>query len=236
MEQLFYAPDIASVPALPDEESHHCSNVMRLAEGAPISVTDGKGVLYKCVLEKIHSRQCLVNIVERIPQKPLRNYRVHIAIAPVKNMDRTEWFVEKATEIGVDTITCLNCRYSERREIKLQRLNKIAINAMKQSQKTYLPRINEMTDFRNFISQDFPPCKMIAHCDETGRFFINEVYASGRDALILIGPEGDFSREEILAALSEGFRPVSLGESRLRTETAALVACHTVHLINKLMP
>jgi 16S rRNA (uracil1498-N3)-methyltransferase len=143
-----------------------------------------------------------------------------------------EWFVEKATEIGIDTITFLKCRHSERNHIKLQRLNKIAISAMKQSQKAVLPSINEMIDFKEFISLSAKGIKMIAHCLETGKQAIRTIYTPDNDALILIGPEGDFCHDEINAALAAGFVPVSLGESRLRTETAALVACYSIHFLN----
>ena len=232
MEQLFYAPDIAAEPVLPEDESGHCVRVMRLKEGDRITITDGKGFLYHAILENTHPKHCRVIITERLPQKHLWEYEIHIAVAPTKNIDRMEWFVEKATEIGINTITCLRCHHSERREIKLQRLNKIAISAMKQSQKSILPQINEMTDFNKFIFQNFDGHKMIAHCAEDKKQVIKNIYKPYGNALILIGPEGDFSIEEINAAISAGFTPITLGKSRLRTETAALVACHTIHLIN----
>ena len=231
MEQLFYAPDIAVDPVLPENESQHCIRVLRLKEGDSITITDGKGYLYTAILENAHPKNCRVNITGRQPQKPLWDYNIHIAVAPTKNIDRMEWFVEKATEIGINTITFLNCRYSERHEIKLQRLNKIVVSAMKQSQKSVLPHINEMTDFKKFISMDYDGQKMIAHCAEDKKISIKEAYTPGSDLLILIGPEGDFSNEEISAAISAGYTPVTLGESRLRTETAALVACHTIHFL-----
>ncbi|MDR2913540.1 MAG: 16S rRNA (uracil(1498)-N(3))-methyltransferase [Tannerella sp.] len=233
MEQLFYAPDIATVPILPEEESQHCIRVLRLKEGDNITITDGKGFFYTATLENTHPKHCQVKITESLSQKPLWEYTIHIAVAPTKNMDRMEWFVEKATEIGINAITCLRCRHSERKEIKLQRLNKIAISAMKQSQKAILPQINEITDFNRFISQDFNGYKMIAHCAENSKQLIKEIYTPESNVLFLIGPEGDFSNEEINAALSAGFSPVSLGKSRLRTETAALAACHTIHVLNQ---
>lgn len=233
MEQLFYAPDIAVTSELPEEESQHCVRVLRLKEGDPITLTDGKGFLYTAILANAHPKHCRVDITEQHRQTPLWNYIIHIAIAPTKNMDRMEWFVEKATEIGINTITCLRCRHSERREIKLQRLNKIAVSAMKQSQKTWLPQINEMIDFNTFISQKLDGDKMIAHCAEDKKQLIKDSYKPNSNALILIGPEGDFSSEEINAALSAGFSPISLGKSRLRTETAALTACQTIHILNQ---
>ncbi|MDR2680855.1 MAG: 16S rRNA (uracil(1498)-N(3))-methyltransferase [Tannerella sp.] len=236
MEHLFYAPDIASVPELPEDESQHCARVLRLKAGDRIAVTDGKGFLYEARLVDAHPGHCRIDITERVKQKPLWNFDVHIAVSPAKNMDRMEWFVEKATEIGINRITCLRCRYSERREIKLQRLYRIAVSAMKQSQKTVLPEINEIMDFQKFIlhnTADTGGYKMIGHCSDGEKKLIKDIYRPGKNALILIGPEGDFSSEEIDAALSAGFSPVSLGESRLRSETAALVACHTIHVLNQ---
>ena len=233
MEQLFFVPDIITEPILPEDESAHCVRVLRLKEGDPITITDGKNFLYHAILENAHPKHCRVQIIEQLPQKPLWEHNIHIAVAPTKNIDRMEWFVEKATEIGVNTITCLCCNHSERREIKLQRLNKIAISAMKQSQKTCLPQIVEMTDYKKFVSQQFDGHKMIAHCMEGNKQLIKDVYKPNGNALILIGPEGDFSDDEVNAAISAGFAPISLGKSRLRTETAALVACHTIHVINE---
>ena len=144
-----------------------------------------------------------------------------------------EWFAEKATEIGIDAITCLNCRFSESREIKPARLEKILVSAMKQSQKATLPQLEGMTDFKSFVSQPFDGRKFIAHCEDGDKTLLKQTYRPGENALVLIGPEGDFSPEEIELALQQGFEPISLGESRLRTETAALVACHTIHVLNQ---
>jgi 16S rRNA (uracil1498-N3)-methyltransferase len=233
MERLFYAPDIAINPELPEEESQHCARVLRLREGDEITVADGKGYLYQAVLTETHPGRCRVNITNKWKQEPLWNFYIHVAVAPTKNIDRMEWFVEKATEIGINEITCLRCRRSERREIKIQRLNKIAVNAMKQSQKTTLPKINGMVDFPDFIPFGFEGYKMIGHCYDSPKRLIKEIYKPGKNALLLVGPEGDFSSEEINAALTAGFSPVSFGESRLRTETAALVACHAIHVLNQ---
>ncbi|MDR1340237.1 MAG: 16S rRNA (uracil(1498)-N(3))-methyltransferase [Prevotellaceae bacterium] len=235
MEHLFYAPDIASNPELPEDESQHCARVLRLGNGDAITVTDGKGFLYKAILTDAHPKHCRIDIEEKLKQKPSWDFDIHIAISPTKNMDRMEWFVEKATEIGINRITCLRCRYSERSEIKLQRLYRIAVSAMKQSQKTTLPEIDEIIDFPKFIVQNQTRAgyKMIGHCSEMKKNLIKEIYKPGENAVILIGPEGDFSPKEISAAISAGFSPVSLGESRLRTETAALIACHTLHVLNQ---
>jgi 16S rRNA (uracil1498-N3)-methyltransferase len=154
-------------------------------------------------------------------------------MAPTKNMDRNEWFAEKATEIGFDELTFLNCRFSERKVIKAERIEKILVSAIKQSLKANLPVLNEMTDFDKFISRDFPGQKFIAHCYEGEKPLLKDVLRKGEDAVVLIGPEGDFSPEEVEKALSKGFQPISLGKSRLRTETAALLACHTMNLMNQ---
>jgi 16S rRNA (uracil1498-N3)-methyltransferase len=233
MEPLFYAPDIAAIPELPEDESQHCMRVLRLKTDDLITITDGKGFFYTASIVNVHSKHCQVKVMKQWSQLPTQACRIHIGIAPTKNMERMEWFVEKATEIGIETITPLYCCHSERKEIKLQRLYKIAVSAMKQSQKASLPQINEMIDFQKFISQDFIGVKMIAHCATSHRQPVKNIYKPNQQALILIGPEGDFSYEEINAALFAGYASVSLGESKLRTETAALVACHTVHLLNQ---
>lgn len=230
---MFYAPDIALTPELPQEEAQHCARVLRLKTGDLITVTDGKGMFYQAILTEAHPKRCRLRIVERREQKPLWRFHVHIAVAPVKNTDRMEWFVEKATEIGINKITCLRCRYSERREINMQRLHKIAVSAMKQSQQAWLPDICTIVDFHALIASVQEDCRMIGHCAGGERRRIGEVYRTGESALILIGPEGDFSADEIAAALAAGFHPVSLGENRLRTETAALAACHTIHVLNQ---
>jgi len=231
--QLFYAPHISTNPVLPEDESSHVVRVLRLTAGDDIRATDGKGFFYRARITNAHPKHCEVQIIASEQQSALWSYQIHIAIAPPKNIDRMEWFVEKATEIGIDAITCLNCRFSERREIKTARLEKIMISAMKQSQKAGLPQLTGMTDFQDFIDKPFAGSKFIAHCEEGEKPLLNQIYQRGENALILIGPEGDFSPEEILLAIKQGFQPVTLGNSRLRTETAALVACHTIHLANQ---
>lgn len=231
--QIFYTPDIAVNPELPEEEAGHCIRVLRLTEGDEVLLTDGKGFFYKAAISRAHAKHCEVSILESWQQPALWNFRLHIAVAPTKNMDRMEWFAEKATEIGLDAITCLNCRFSERKEIKMARLEKILVSAMKQSQKATVPQLEGMTDFRSFISRPFEGRKFIAHCEDGAKTLLKQTYCPGENALILIGPEGDFSPEEIELALANGFEPISLGESRLRTETAALAACHTIHVLNQ---
>ncbi|MDD3061208.1 MAG: 16S rRNA (uracil(1498)-N(3))-methyltransferase [Massilibacteroides sp.] len=231
--QLFYTPDIEKNPKLTEEEARHCIRVLRLNEGSEIDLTDGKGNFYKAVITQAHPKHCLVSIKEKIPQILFWGFHLHIAVAPTKNIDRMEWFVEKTTEIGINTITFLNCRHSERKEIKCERIEKIIVGAMKQSLKATLPVLNGMMDFKTFVKQPFEGRKLIAHCEPEEKPLLKQICHPGENALILIGPEGDFSKEEIALAKQEGFTAISLGESRLRTETAALTACQTMHFINQ---
>lgn len=229
---VFYTPDIQTKTELPEEEAQHCIRVLRLTAGDEITLTDGKGNFYRAEISAATNKRCLVNIIETIYQEPLWPCHLHIAMAPTKNMDRNEWFAEKATEIGFDELTFLNCRFSERKVIKTERIEKILVSAIKQSLKARLPVLNEMTDFDKFIARDFKGQKFIAHCYEGEKPLLRDVLQKGEDALVLIGPEGDFSEEEVKKAIEKGFIPISLGKSRLRTETAALVACHTMNLMN----
>ena len=228
--QIFYTPEIAVNPELPEEEAGHCIRVLRLTEGDEILLTDGKGSFFKAAISRAHPKHCEVNILEQWEQPALWNFNLHIAVAPTKNMDRNEWLAEKATEIGFDELTFLNCRFSERKVIKTERIEKILVSAIKQSLKARLPRLNEMTDFNSFIEKDFSGQKFIAHCYEGEKPLLKDVLKKGEDTLVLIGPEGDFSEEEVKKAIEKGFIPISLGKSRLRTETAALVACHTMNM------
>lgn len=231
---IFYTPDIECVKELPEEESIHCARVLRLSEGEEITLTDGRGSFYRAVLVRAHQKRCAVEILSVTRQPRLWPVKIHMAVAPTKNMDRIEWFAEKATEIGIDALTLLRCRYSERKEVKTERVQKILVSAMKQSLKATLPELTPMTDFKQFISQPFDGQKFIAYCGEAqDKKILKQLYRPGTNALILIGPEGDFSEEEVALAFENGFLPVSLGESRLRTETAALTACHTIHVLNQ---
>lgn len=230
---VFYTPDIQQNSELPEEEAQHCTRVLRLTTGDEITLTDGKGNFYQAEITAATNKRCFVSIKETVFQEPLWPCHLHIAMAPTKNMDRNEWFAEKATEIGFDELTFLNCRFSERKVIKTERIEKILVSAIKQSLKAQLPRLNEMIDFDTFISQEFSEQKFIAHCYEGEKPLLKDSLRKGEDALILIGPEGDFSEEEVEKAVQKGFIPISLGKSRLRTETAALVACHTMNLINQ---
>ena len=230
---LFYTPDIAERNELPSEEAAHAVRVLRLQPGDVISLTDGKGYFYEAEISTANQKRCLVNIRSKAEQPRLWKGHLHLAMAPTKNLDRIEWFAEKATEIGFDELTFLNCRYSERKVIKTERIEKILVSAIKQSLKANKPVLNEMTDFQKFIAREFKGQKFICHCYEGEKPLLKEALTPGEDALILIGPEGDFSEEEVAKAIEAGFQPVSLGKSRLRTETAALVAAHTLNLFNQ---
>lgn len=229
---VFYTPDIDTCPELPEEEAGHCLRVLRLGVGDEVMLTDGKGFLYKAVISAATGKRCQVKVVEKIEQEKFWKGHLHLAMAPTKNMDRIEWFAEKATEIGFDELSFLNCRFSERKVIKTERIEKIVVSAMKQSLKARKPIVNEMTDFAKFMQRDFQGQKFIAHCYEGEKPLLKEVLKPEEDALVLIGPEGDFSPEEVQKAEALGFQPISLGKSRLRTETAALVAVHMMNLFN----
>ena len=227
---VLYTPDIQTHAELPEEEAAHAVRVLRLQAGDEVMLTDGKGCFYRAEISTATNKRCLVNILETLPQAPLWKGHLHIAMAPTKNMDRTEWFAEKATEIGFDELTFLNCRFSERKVIKTERVEKIVVSAVKQSLKARKPVVNEMTDFRRFMEREFTGQKFIAHCYEGEKPLLRDVLRKDEDAVVLIGPEGDFSPEEVALAAEKGFQAVSLGKSRLRTETAALVAVHLMNL------
>lgn len=230
---LFYVPNLSSGSVLPEEESQHAVKVLRLQVGAEISVVDGIGGFYKARITNPHPKHCGFEITETLKDFGKRDYKLHIAIAPTKNIERLEWFIEKATEIGIDEITPIICRFSERKIVKEERLEKIVVSAAKQSLKAYFPKLNPLCTFDELLKKYEASQKFIAHCyEEDKRLLQTEIYKS-QDVLMLIGPEGDFSKEEVQKALSFGYIPVSLGESRLRTETAGVVACHTVAIINQ---
>ncbi len=231
---IFYTPDISgNIYTLDETESKHCIRVLRLEKGDEITLVDGRGGFFSAEIADPDPKRCSVKVIRRELNSGLRHFQVQLAIAPTKNTDRMEWFLEKATEIGISRVTPLLCRYSERKEIKHDRLEKVMVSAMKQSLKAYLPKLDELTKFDEFIRQPFEGQKFIAHCEEQHRELLKHVVEPNQNYLILIGPEGDFSTEEIDAALTAGFRPVSLGDSRLRTETAGVVACHTFNLLNE---
>lgn len=234
--QLFYHPGICENDkqiVFPKEESRHIVKVLRKKTGDLLNVTNGSGTLFKTEIITATSQSCVAKIIEvKIEERP-PNY-LHMAVAPTKMNDRYEWFLEKATEIGIQEITPVICDHSERRKIKSERFERVIQSAMKQSLHLRIPVLNEAKDFSEFIKTGFSGDKFIAHCDnERDRKSLKNVVKAGRKTTILIGPEGDFSAEEISLALENNWIPVSLGKSRLRTETGAIAACHTVALANE---
>lgn len=231
---LFYTPDIAhDTYQLDEEESKHCIRVLRLKVGDQVSLIDGNGGLYLAEIIVDHPKKTILKILETQNEFSKRNHYLHIAVAPTKNIDRFEWFLEKATEIGIDEITPIICERSERKEIKIERSNKIITAAIKQSLKAYHPKLNPYISFKEFISVASANIKYIAHCEDGEKKAISTGFVQHQKYLLLIGPEGDFSPTEIEYALENGFVPITLGESRLRTETAALQACFEINYLNK---
>ncbi|MBC34485.1 MAG: 16S rRNA (uracil(1498)-N(3))-methyltransferase [Bacteroidetes bacterium] len=230
--QLFYCPDIQGATyTLNEEESKHCVRVLRMGNGDQFHITDGKGGLFTVEIIDEHPKRCSVQVINSEIEYQKRSTYLHLAVAPTKNISRYEWFLEKATEIGIDEITPIICEHSERKEVKIKRLIKVVVAAIKQSLKAYIPKLNETIKFKDLISTDFDGDKYIAYCEGEPQLLKN-AYKSGKNALILIGPEGDFSPEEVDLAIKNGFQTISLGQSRLRTETAAIAACHTINLLN----
>ncbi|MDE7411709.1 MAG: 16S rRNA (uracil(1498)-N(3))-methyltransferase [Paramuribaculum sp.] len=231
----FYAPDIESTLTLPESDSQHCIKVLRMTAGDNITVIDGKGNQYICSIIDPHSKHTGVNIISKCVIPLCWDYNITVAVAPTKHLDRMEWLTEKLTEIGVNRIVPLLCRRSERKEIKVERLQKIAISAMKQSLKAVLPEITPITQYSQFMQEQHTGMKFIAYCDDSlPRRLLAKEYKPGESATILIGPEGDFDEKEISMALNNGWIPTTLGDNRLRTETAALVACDTFHIVNQI--
>ena len=233
--QLFYNPEINEETkqiAFTKDESRHIVKVLRKVSGDQLQITNGKGWIFIAEIIITDIKNCVASILSKTFE-PSRNYKVHVAVAPTKMNERYEWFLEKATEIGVDTITPIICDHSERKIIKTDRFDKILQSAMKQSLHYYLPELKDAISFNDFISQPFSGQKFIAHCEETERLALKNALQPNADILILIGPEGDFSSNEIKIAVDAGFEPVTLGHTRLRTETAAIVACHSVAFANE---
>lgn len=234
---VFYTPDINNDEyVLSQEESWHCTKVLRLVVGDVVHLIDGRGGLYEAEIVNEAKKSVTLRILKTTAEYQQRNHHLHIAVAPTKNIDRLEWFLEKATEIGIDEITPIICDRSERKVVKEDRLNKVITSAVKQSLQAYHPLLNEAVSFREFIGThtDTAANKMIAHCiDGEPRQFIKDVSVPGQKYLILIGPEGDFSPAEIQLALQNDFKPLTLGNTRLRTETAALAACFEVNYLNR---
>jgi 16S rRNA (uracil1498-N3)-methyltransferase len=232
--QLFYVPNISGTKVTLDPtESKHAIKVLRLPQGAHIQLIDGIGGFYQARISDANPKRCQLEIFDSKLDFGKKNFNLHIAIAPTKNIDRFEWFLEKCTEIGINEITPLLSGHSERKVIKPERLQKILVSAMKQSVKAYLPKLNELTTFKAFIGQDTDAKKYIAHCNPGKKNHLKNEVSEGDDVLLLIGPEGDFSPEEVEWAKEYGYNEISLGTARLRTETAGVVACHIVNLANE---
>ncbi len=243
--RFFYVPNTSSVNELPEEEAQHAVRVLRMEMGDEMMLMDGEGIFYRAIVTEATKKRCFYRIEESLPQERQWQPHLHLAMAPTKNMDRTEWFAEKATEIGFDELTFLRCRWSERTVIKTERVEKILVSAMKQSHKAWKPILNEMVDFKAFLQEikerenrnGKVMQKFICHCyEEEGlgeKVALKDALKSGEDVLVMVGPEGDFSIDEVKMAEANGFQSVSLGKSRLRTETAALVAVHLMNLINQ---
>jgi len=231
---IFFTPGInTDTYILNEDESGHCIRVLRLQKGAVVQLVDGEGGLYEAIIEGPHPKRTVLKILDVQREFARRNHYLHIALAPTKNVERTEWFLEKATEIGIDEISLLICEHSERKEIKTSRLNKVITSAMKQSVKAYRPRLNEALKFRDFIKKASASHKYIAHCMESEKAALKDGFQLNSDYLVLIGPEGDFSSFEVENALQAGYAAISLGNSRLRTETAALEACFEINFLNR---
>lgn len=234
--QLFYNPDISNVTSqftFDKIESRHIVKVLRKKEGDTLHITDGKGYVCTCQIIIANDKKCSATIIDSKEVSNHRDYFLHIAIAPTKNNDRMEWFLEKATEIGIDEITPIICDNSERKVVKLERLQKIVQSAMKQSLQFYLPKLNTPIKFSDFLAQGIEENAYIAHCEDGEKKGVKDLINSKQRVTILIGPEGDFSTNEITMALQKGCIPISLGETRLRTETAGIVAVQNIAFINQ---
>ena len=254
--RYFYVPDAANQVELPAEEATHALRVLRLKGGDEIFLMDGEGSFFRAEVTAASSKRCLYEIKEEMPQQRAWKGHIHLAIAPTKMMERIEWMAEKATEIGFDELSFLNCQFSERKVVKTPRIDKIVISAVKQSHKAWKPVVNELVSFKEFIQTPRPGRKFICHCYEEveKKDFFTEIsgiqnadapvasvapvtsdapVASDADITVLVGPEGDFSIDEVRLALENGYESVSLGTSRLRTETAGLVAVHMAHIARR---
>jgi len=233
--QVFYTPDIANdTYTLNEEESKHCSRVLRLEVGDVVHLIDGVGGLYEAELTSINKKNVQLKVVNKQSDFGKRNHYLHIAIAPTKNIDRLEWFLEKATEIGIDEITPIICDRSERKIVKEDRLEKVVTAAVKQSLTAYHPKVNQAVTFAQFLAKQSDGNKLIAHCMDGDKSYIDQLIKPTETCLLLIGPEGDFSPAELEIALQNGYKPVTLGNTRLRTETAALAGCFEVNFLNRI--
>ena len=231
---LFYTPEISNEKTytLNESESKHAIRVLRLKENDKLTLVNGKGTFFNAIISDGNPKKCKVDIIKK-SEKKKGSPNLHIALAPTKNNDRTEWFIEKCTGIGISEITPILCKHSERKKIKQERFVKTAISAMKQSLKATLPVVNELSTFKDFVKIPFEGKKYIAHCYSENQKHYKEIYKKGENSLILIGPEGDFSPEEVKLAIEKGFEPITFGTSRLRTETAGIMACAIFNLLNE---
>ncbi|MDN3587351.1 16S rRNA (uracil(1498)-N(3))-methyltransferase [Pedobacter aquatilis] len=232
---IFYTPDITdSFYTLNEEESKHCARVLRLPIGALVYLVDGIGGFYTAEITSDNPKRVTLKVIKAETEYGKRNHYLHIAVAPTKNIDRLEWFLEKATELGIDEITPIITDRSERRVVKADRLNKVITSAVKQSIKAYHPKLNEAISFDGLMKQRFEGDKLIAHCiDNLEKKYISDLVRPFQKYLILIGPEGDFTPNEVNDALNKDFKPLTLGNNRLRTETAALAACFEINYLNR---
>ena len=235
--RYFYVPDAAHLTELPQEEALHALRVLRLKSGDEIFLMDGEGCFYRAEVTLAATKRCMYAIRETLPQEKTWNGRIHLAIAPTKMMDRIEWMVEKITEIGFDEVSFLNCQFSERRDLKTIRLEKIVVSAMKQSRKSWMPVINPLIPFREFIKEPLEGHLYIAHCypEIERKDFYNEInqLTDSEDITVLVGPEGDFSMDEVQLAISQGYTSISLGQNRLRTETAGLMSVAMAQMVRR---
>ena len=233
---VFFVHDLTgNMLSLTEEESRHCAKVLRLRRGDQVAVTDGKGLWALASIEEPHPKSSLLKIIRKNEQYGRRPFSLHMAVAPTKSIDRFEWFLEKATECGIDEITPVYCDNSERRIIKPQRLEKILVAAMKQSLRAYLPKLNPAIDLREFLQQPAPANAFMAHCADGEKQTLAGNYQTGEDVTMLVGPEGDFTPEEIDLATGAGYQAISMGSHRLRTETAAVALCVQINTLNNLL-
>ncbi len=239
-ERYFYVPDAATSTELPDEEAVHAVRVLRLQGGDDIFLIDGTGVFYRAEVTLASSKHCMYKVIEELPQQRMWEGNIHLAIAPTKMLDRIEWMTEKATEIGFNELSFLNCKFSERKVIRVPRLDKVVISAVKQSRKGWKPKVNEMEDFKTFVMTPRKGRKFICHCykeitkEDLFTLLKQPFDKDNADVTILVGPEGDFSIDEVRLALEHGYESVSLGTSRLRTETAGLEAVMMANLARRI--
>jgi 16S rRNA (uracil1498-N3)-methyltransferase len=235
--RFFYVPDAAGSDTLPDEEAQHALRVLRLKAGDALFLMDGQGTFYEAEVTLATGKKCLYALREALPQEKTWQGNIHLAIAPTKMMERMEWLAEKATEVGFDRLTFLDCRFSERRNIRTDRVDKIVVSATKQSRKAWKPAVEPLTPFKAFVEQDRPGRKYIAHCyEEVARndfFELLQQAPAEETVTVLVGPEGDFSIDEVQWALDHGYESVSLGNSRLRTETAGLMAVTMAQILKR---